>query len=172
MVGRFKTSKSRDLTYDQAEIELWAAAEITTGLICVCVPPLAALTHPRHKRRTYMNVHSSDGRVVDSNNNNNSSRRARLMTLDERDLLSTNSDVELQYSNGASAGLGLAFPPSVVTTGISAGRDAHELKYEKSKNEKGGEEFTSDKGQVCEVERGRSANGEIGVTTTVEQYYK
>ena len=111
-----------------------------------------------------MNVHSSDGRLADNNNNNNdSSRRTRLLILEERNLLSTNSDVELQYSNGAAAGPGVAFPPSVVTTGIFAGG------YERSKYEKGGGEAMLEKGQGRE---GRNANGEIGVTTTVEQYYR
>lgn len=163
LVVRIRTSKSPDVTYNQPEILLWGAAEITTGLICVCVPPLAALTHPRlnRRQRTYINVHSSDGRPYDS------SRRTRLMILEERDLL-TSSDVELQYSG---AGSGVAFPLPLVTTGISGGLDANERRSEKSKHEKNvGLEVASEK--AGEVTRVKTATTSIGVTTTVEQHYR
>ncbi|KAF6220928.1 hypothetical protein HO133_002608 [Letharia lupina] len=159
LVVRIRTSKSPDVTYNQPEILLWGAAEITTGLICVCIPPLAALIHPRHNRRqsTYINVHSSDGRLKDS------SRRTRPVIWEERDLLAS-SDVELQYSGTVS---GVAFPPPLVTTGISGGRDAHERRDENCRLDNVGPEIPCEKA----VDAPREAYA-IGVTTTVEQFYR
>lgn len=88
-----------------------------------------------------------------------------MMMLEERDLLSTNSDVELQYSKAA--GPGVAFPRPVVTTGISAGSDTREPRHENERVE-----GMSEKGQGGEVGKWRNTKREIGVTTTVEQYYK
>ncbi|CAF9927409.1 MAG: hypothetical protein ALECFALPRED_003699 [Alectoria fallacina] len=165
LVVRVRTTKSPDVTYNQPEILLWGAAEITTGLICVCVPPLAALTHPRlnRRQRTYLNVHSSYNRP------NDSSRRTRLVILEERDLLSS-SDVELQHSGALSA---VAFPLSLVTTGISGGRDAHERNYAKYTHENVGLQVPSEKaGEATQVTSATSHQTTIGVTTTVEQYYR
>ena len=120
-----------------------------------------------------MNVHSSDGRLTDSNNHNAKTNTSRRMILEERDLLSTtNSDVELQYSNSKG---GVAFPPSVVTTGIFAGRDAHEKnRYENAADGDAISEKGTRQGREIGSRGGRNhtANGEIGVTTTVEQYYR
>ena len=153
LVVRIRTSKSPDLTWNQPEILLWGQAEITTGLICVCVPPLAALTHPRLNRakRAYKNVHSSGGRQSDT-----ASRRARPLFLEERDLLSP-SDLELQYN-------AVAFPPALVTTGISGGPDVHESGYEKARV--GPSEMTTRTGGCGGV----GGMARIDVTTTVEQY--
>lgn len=79
-------------------------------------------------------------------------------------MLSTSSDVELQYGGfgeGGGKGGGVAFPSPVVTTGISGGRG------EVYGREDGGVE---EKGE--ETGRVRGRGGEIGVTTTVEQYYR
>ena len=150
LVVRVKTMQSADVTYDQPEIILWGAAEITTGLICVCVPPLAALVHPaRHQRqRSYRNFSESGPNI--------SSRRIRPEILEEHDLFS-NSDVELQY-NGAAPGIG--FPLPVVTTSISTGRDRHERDAEKA---------TLD----ASSENAGSGSRSIDVTTTIrsERYY-
>lgn len=76
--------------------------------------------------------------------------------------------MELQYS---CAGSGVAFPPPVVTTGISsAGRVAHERVYEKYRHDDGALEASSEKGG--KLTRAISATTAIGVTTTVEQYYR
>ena len=142
--------QSPDVTYDQPEIILWGAAEITTGLICVCVPPLAALAHPTHhqRQRSYRNFSESGPNV--------SSRRIRPEILEEHDLF-TSSDVELQY-NGAAPGVG--FPPPVVTTNISTGRDRYEQDPEKA---------------ILEAPSKNAGSGSrsIDVTTTIrsERYY-
>ena len=150
LVVRIKTMQSLDVTYDQPEIILWGAAEITTGLICVCVPPLAVLVHPsRHQRpRNYRNFSESGP--------NASARQIRPEILQEYDLF-TSSDVELQY-NGAAPGVG--FPPPVVTTSISTGRDRHERDAEKA---------------ILKAPSGNTGSGNpsIDVTTTIrsERYY-
>ena len=154
LVVRIRTIKSLDVTYVQPEIILWGAAEITTGLICVCVPPLAALAHPRHNRRQtkYLNVQSSGGRRHDG---------SRAKHLEEHDLF-TSSDVELQYSGAAP---GVAFPPPLVITDIFTEGDAYQRKIEQCKLESAGLEVSS--GKAGEVSR------TIGVTTTIrsERYY-
>lgn len=159
LVVRITTIKSHDVTYDQPEIILWGAAEITTGLICVCIPPLAALAHPRHNRarRTYYNFHSSNSRA------NNASRQPRQeMFEDEHDIF-TSSDVELQHSGAAP---GVAFLPPLVTTNISTGDGAHGRRGEKRN-------FESVQLEVREEKRAGDASRAIGVTTTIrsEQYY-
>lgn len=148
---RIETMQSRDVTYDQPEIILWGAAEITTGLICVCVPPLAALVRPtRHQRqRSYRNFSESGPDV--------SSRRIRPEILEEHDLFTSSDVVELQY-NGAAPGVG--FPPPVVTTSISTGRGRHEGDAEKTFLE-------------APLENAGSGSRLIDVTTTIwsERYY-
>ena len=155
LVVRIRTMQSPDVTYDQPEIILWGAAEITTGLICVCVPPIAALAHPSHHRRqrSYRNASESCPNVR--------SRRMRPEILEEHDLF-TSSDVELQYS-GAAPGVG--FPAAVVTTNISTGGDRQERDAGKGKFEK----------IFLETPSGNSGSGSrtIDVTTTIrsERYY-
>ena len=88
------------------------------------------------------------------------------MGLEDRDLLSS-SDVELQYSGdstvvvAAAAGPGVAFPSPAVTTGISGGKDAKGRVYEKGRGE-----------AEAPLEKRADATMEIGVTTTLEQYYR
>jgi len=50
-VVRLRTSNSPDLAYNGPRILLWATAEISTGLVCVCVPTLAPLAHRRTPAR-------------------------------------------------------------------------------------------------------------------------
>lgn len=163
LVVRITTIESPDLTYDQPEIILWGAAEITTGLICVCISPLAALAQPRHNRarRTYYNFHSAYG----SRPNNASGRTRPGIFEAERDVF-TSSDVELQHS-GATPGV-VAFSPTVplVTTDISTGDGAHGRFAEKREFEVVGLE-------VREEKKAGDASRGIGVTTTIrsEQYY-
>ena len=124
LVARIRTRTSPDLTYDQPQIILWGAAEVTTGLICVCIPPLAALKHPRSNGRqsTFINTHFSDPRPKDR------SLRTQLGFLEEHGLF-ISSDLELQYSGAASdVASGVVCPPPLVITDIFIGRDAHECK--------------------------------------------
>lgn len=162
LVARIKTRKSPDVTYDQPQIILWGAAEITTGLICVCIPPLAALTRPRVKsgQAIFLNAHYSDARPKDS------SRRTRLMMFEEHGLF-TSSNLELQYS-GAAPGVvsGVRFPPPLVITGIPIERDTHRRKDEHYRFEDVGQEFPLDK--VDEETQASAVKTARGVTTTVE----
>ncbi len=162
LVVRIKTSKSPDVTYDQPRIILWGAAEITTGLICVCIPPLATLTHPRLNRtqRTYGNVYSSDSRPKDS------SRRTRLAILEEHELFMS-SDVALQNS-GATPGV--AFPSSLVITDISTGRATNERKDDNCVLENGRRDIALE--NAAEATQALGTKTGIGVTTTVEQYHR
>ncbi|KAL8990812.1 MAG: hypothetical protein Q9169_008031 [Polycauliona sp. 2 TL-2023] len=53
---RLKVSPSKDKTYYNTEISLWAAAEIAIGFVCVCVPELAALTRRRRHDRPSQSI--------------------------------------------------------------------------------------------------------------------
>ncbi|MCJ1269460.1 hypothetical protein MMC22_009352 [Lobaria immixta] len=48
--ARLRLSANPDTSYNQPEIHLWSAAEISTGIICVCLPILPALSRPRRPR--------------------------------------------------------------------------------------------------------------------------
>lgn len=155
LVVRIRTIRSLDVTYVQPEIILWGAAEITTGLICVCIPPLAALAHPGHHRRQKIYVNVSESRPA------HDFRRTRSETLEEHHVF-TSSDVELQCSGAAP---GVSFPPSLVTTDISTGPDVHDQNAEKRK-------FGNVALEVGSEKAGEGSRA-IGVTTTIrsEQYY-
>ena len=62
LVVRFRVSGSPDLTYNQLLISLWAGAEVSTGLICVCLPELPAL-FPRLRQQTSRYGHSGSGNM-------------------------------------------------------------------------------------------------------------
>ncbi|MCJ1468559.1 hypothetical protein MMC07_007188 [Pseudocyphellaria aurata] len=49
-VVRVRISANPDISYTQPEILLWSAAEISTGIICICLPTLGALAQHRHHR--------------------------------------------------------------------------------------------------------------------------
>lgn len=54
LVVRFRVSGSPDLTWNQLQISLWAGAEVSTGIICVCLPELPSLWHrPRSNSSLY-----------------------------------------------------------------------------------------------------------------------
>ena len=168
---RIKAIDNPDVTYIQPEIILWGAAEITTGLICVCIPPIAALFHPRQPQ--------SRRQIATTNVNNNSRRLHNLRRAggfeeegeeeegDEKykDASSSSSDVLQLQHNGAAPGI--AFPPSLVTTEIFTDTDARERRAERQK-------FESAMMMVegLDVKREKSARS-IGVTTTIrsERYY-
>ncbi|KAL6713695.1 hypothetical protein ACLMJK_009160 [Lecanora helva] len=48
MIIRIEIAPSTDVTYNQPKIHLFAAAEIASGLLCLCMPTLAALK-PSHR---------------------------------------------------------------------------------------------------------------------------
>ncbi|KAI0014722.1 hypothetical protein F4780DRAFT_172824 [Xylariomycetidae sp. FL0641] len=51
-VVRLQHSSSKDTSWNQPDILLWGAAELTSGLLCVCFPELAVLFRKKHRRRT------------------------------------------------------------------------------------------------------------------------
>jgi hypothetical protein len=52
IIVRFALFNNPVATFYQPGLLLWAAAEVCTGLICLCVPPLSILLHgaPRPRR--------------------------------------------------------------------------------------------------------------------------
>lgn len=87
------------------------------------------------------------------------------MVIGERDLF-TSSDVELQYSGAAP---GVAFSPSLVTTGISSGGRDAQIDENCKPDTIGLEIPVENTGEGTRGERGKDA---IGVTTRIEQYYR
>lgn len=51
LITRLRVSANPDISYNQPYILFWSAAEISTGIICVCLPTLAALGRRRRRRR-------------------------------------------------------------------------------------------------------------------------
>ncbi|ORY03759.1 hypothetical protein BCR34DRAFT_573318 [Clohesyomyces aquaticus] len=57
-IYRYRVAKSLDLSYNNPLMLLWATAEITTGIICACLPTLPTLFRRRHKNTTLTSSHS------------------------------------------------------------------------------------------------------------------
>ncbi|KAF2463075.1 uncharacterized protein BDR25DRAFT_298608 [Lindgomyces ingoldianus] len=55
---RVRAAKSADLTYNNPLMLLWATAEITTGIICACLPTLPTLFRRRRQNTTLTSSHS------------------------------------------------------------------------------------------------------------------
>lgn len=54
MIGflvRLRFSTSPDVTYTQPTVLLWGTAEVTTGILCLCFPPLQVLLRRQHYQR-------------------------------------------------------------------------------------------------------------------------
>jgi hypothetical protein len=49
-VVRLRQSGDKDTTWNQCEILLWAAAELATGILCVCFPEVAFMFRKRNRR--------------------------------------------------------------------------------------------------------------------------
>ena len=97
-----------------------SAAEVTTGLVCVCVPALAPLAHRRRQARA---SGSASARIEKSNSRriySLSKRKSGSPSLDEQDLWSRN-DLELQQPHSVYKTAGVKVPPSTVITGIEGG---------------------------------------------------
>ena len=93
-----------------------SAAEVSTGLICVCIPTLAPLAHQRRPVRPSESVLNGESH----------SRRIHLpgtkksTSLDEQELWSK-VDLELQQQHSSSYTVGIRAPPTAVVTGIEGG---------------------------------------------------
>ena len=97
-----------------------SAAEVATGLICVCVPALAPLAHRRRQARASA---SASARIDKSNSRRIYSlgkRKSASPSLDEQDLWSRN-DLELQQPHNVYKTAGVNLPMSTVVTGIEGG---------------------------------------------------
>lgn len=58
-VVRLRQSGSSDTTWNQCGILLWAAAELTTGNLCVCFPEMAFLFRERNRKGIRPRQHPS-----------------------------------------------------------------------------------------------------------------
>ena len=97
-----------------------SAAEVATGLICVCVPALAPLAHRRRQARASA---SASARIDRSNSRRIYSlgkKKSASPSLEEQDLWSRN-DLELQQPHSIYKTAGVKMPTSTVVTGIEGG---------------------------------------------------
>ena len=90
------------------------AAEISTGLICVCIPTLAALVTRPHSLKPTRSIVNGE---YNSRHGQLSGKRPPP-SLDEQNLFDR-VDIELQEDNFNATGLRI--PESVVVTGIEGG---------------------------------------------------
>ncbi|KAL8833595.1 MAG: hypothetical protein Q9170_004178 [Blastenia crenularia] len=103
------------MSYYQPEIPIWATKEITTGLVCVCVPEPAALFQDRRRRRPSQSILNGASNGFRTNHR----RARRLQTFDDELVL---GDVELRQE-GIRISPQTVFPSSEVVTSIHDGAD-------------------------------------------------
>ncbi|KAL8685188.1 MAG: hypothetical protein Q9224_005921 [Gallowayella concinna] len=115
-VVRLRISSSPDVTYHDPEIGLWAMAEITTGLICVCVPELAALARRRHRDTRRPSESIVNGSATTRRTGRHKPRR--LGSLDEEEPWDT---IQLREKSYAEESNEVALPPAAVVTKIKGG---------------------------------------------------
>ena len=97
-----------------------SAAEVSTGLICVCVPALAPLAHRRRQARASASASARNDRSNSRHIYSFGKKKSASPSLDEQDLWSRN-DLELQQPHGIYRTAGFKVPPSTVVTGIEGG---------------------------------------------------
>ncbi|KAL6714542.1 hypothetical protein ACLMJK_007967 [Lecanora helva] len=137
VIVRFKTTHSDDTTWNQPSILMWGVAEVSTGIICVCIPPLGILfrrhrPRPQHIKHSFLrdptnSTVSSHFANISSKGHHYSSRRGPAST-DEVNLFEA-MDIELQHPG--SKGARVAAP--AVVTGIVGGKE----RLAKDKDEEG-----------------------------------
>lgn len=133
---RLRVSANPDATYNQPSILLWAyvphlstracsadiscsTAEVSTGIICVCLPTLAALARPNRRGPTASIMNGQ------SNSRGQSYyRRKQLGDSDDQTLVSGNY-LELGERNHDNPGVQV--PQRTVVTGIEGGTHSSEF---------------------------------------------
>ena len=91
-----------------------SAAEISVGLICVCIPELGALVHRRGTTR-------SRGSTVNSASKSRRTNRYGIGTLGSSDEQGLWDGVPLRGQKSFADVGGVQFPPTAVTTDIEGG---------------------------------------------------
>lgn len=112
-VVRLRTSNSPDLAYNGPLILLWATAEISTGLICVCVPTLAPLAHRRKPARPTASI------IAGASGSRRMGNK-KPDSLDEQGLWDR-GDLELQQQASYPSFSGRGPLKGIVITGIQGG---------------------------------------------------
>ncbi|MCJ1268849.1 hypothetical protein MMC22_008737 [Lobaria immixta] len=157
-VVRVHISASPDVTYNQPEILLWAAAELSTGIICVCLPTLAALRQcrPKGPSESILNGISNTAHAQYL-------RWKQNPSLNDRDLLSVDY-VEMEEGSCHTGG------GSVPTTAVNTGIDGKGNKFRNT--QENDVPKTQDIGPAAasreELNRSTPRRG-ILKTTTIEQ---
>ncbi|KAI9877634.1 MAG: hypothetical protein M1830_003249 [Pleopsidium flavum] len=105
-VVRLQDSGDPDATYNQPFVLLWGTAEVSTGNICISLPPIAVLFR-HNRRRTSGSPHNGD-----SNARTQSCRRKQPLNRDKSDLY---HDEYLKLREFSTDTVGVKTPPGVVT---------------------------------------------------------
>ncbi|KAL8801758.1 MAG: hypothetical protein Q9182_004230 [Xanthomendoza sp. 2 TL-2023] len=115
-VVRLRISSSPDVTYHNPEILLWATAEISTGLICVCIPEFAALARRRHRHARRPSESIVNGSATTRRTGRHKPRR--LGSLDEEEPW---DNIQLRQKPYADESIEGPLPPAAVFTNIQGG---------------------------------------------------
>jgi len=143
-----------------------STAEVATGIICVCLPTLAALTHrrPRGPTTSIVNGQSNSrtGRSAGAQSYYN--RRKQPHDSDDQTLFHNGDYLELREGANNGASLGAKVPQTAVVTGIIGGARASSTELARDGRGEGG-----GRGEYGEeMEQGV---GNIVKTVRIEQSY-
>lgn len=114
-VVRQRNATSLDITYNDPKILLWAAAELSSGLICVCLPTIPALLRRRQKTTKGSRFES----IFQSRYLRNLARRQPTSSTlgDQRPLNKASLELTERYLHG-----GVDAMPAAVITDIEGGQ--------------------------------------------------
>ncbi|KAF3400641.1 hypothetical protein DPV78_005880 [Talaromyces pinophilus] len=97
LVVRFKISGSPDITWNEPEILLWGAAEITSGFLIVCFPEMSFLISRKSRKRNYPHRPTAEFGGSSSGTGMNSRNRSRKMGSNRDDLTYFELDDDIVY---------------------------------------------------------------------------
>ncbi|CAD6442284.1 277b90b0-29f9-4555-b135-f970c75e88d4 [Sclerotinia trifoliorum] len=130
MVGflvREDISKSPDVTYNQPLVLLWGTAEVSTGFICVCLPPLTILFHKQEPRGPSQSILHGESNGVGGSGQQKTKRKPKFRSDNDTDLL-TGQYIELEEASSYT--LGVEKPNPTYKIGVSGGATSSEQSRE------------------------------------------
>ncbi|PQE22322.1 integral membrane protein [Rutstroemia sp. NJR-2017a WRK4] len=125
MVGfvvREKISDNPDVTYGQPLVLLWGTAEVSTGFVCVCLPPLTILFRKRENRGPTQSIRGESNGLGPSQNSKRKTKSkfgSRGISGARDDTLLTGEYLELE--EGSNYTLGVEKPNNAYMIGVKGG---------------------------------------------------
>ncbi|TEY62246.1 hypothetical protein BOTCAL_0165g00060 [Botryotinia calthae] len=127
LLVREDISKSPDVAYNQPLVLLWGMAEVSTGLICVCVPPLTILFHKQGQRGPSQSILHGESNAVDGSGQQKTKRNPKFRSDNDTDLL-TGQYIGLEEAINYT--LSVEKPNSTYKIGVSGGATSSEQSRE------------------------------------------